>query len=168
MISGTKRNGRKHASSGRLRAGAATIANREDVMGRFHEMASEEELRQLHGGFAPSEQFTVDPLAAPSGMSPRLVIEKVAAYFHLPAWRIVGRKRTKQLACARNVAMYLVRRRFAGLSLADIAREFDHRDHTTVLYSLRAVERQMRVEETFRKQVNDLDADMARITRGKQ
>ena len=50
-------------------------------------------------------------------------------------------RRTPRVARARQLAMYLTRE-LTALSLAQIAREFD-RDHSTVLYAIRAVEERL-------------------------
>ena len=52
---------------------------------------------------------------------------------------IRGQNRSKQPAEARQVAMYLMRT-LTNLSLNDIGDEFEHRNHTTVLSSIRKIE----------------------------
>ena len=44
---------------------------------------------------------------------------------------------------ARQIAIYLIRS-MTNLSLDDIGKEFDNRDHSTVLYSIQQVEKKMK------------------------
>ncbi|MDF2838862.1 MAG: Chromosomal replication initiator protein DnaA, partial [Evtepia sp.] len=46
----------------------------------------------------------------------------------------------KDTAQARQIAMYLIRN-MTSLSLKEIGREFDNRDHTTVLHSIDRIEK---------------------------
>lgn len=66
------------------------------------------------------------------------VIEAVAAHYGLRPADLCGHRRHRSLAWPRAVAMYLLRTR--GLqSLAEIARDFDRRHHTTVIAAVRKV-----------------------------
>lgn len=61
----------------------------------------------------------------------------VASYYDVPLHEIKSARRSKRVAWPRQVAMYLCRE-LTPKSLPDIGRRFD-RDHTTVIYALRAV-----------------------------
>lgn len=64
-------------------------------------------------------------------------------------------RRSRSLALARQIAMYLSRA-IGGASLAAIAERFGGRDHTTVLYSVRAVEERKAQEPTVQALVDEL------------
>lgn len=71
--------------------------------------------------------------------TPEVIITETARYFGLSVEDIRGQRRSKNTAMARQVSMYLIRR-LTNLSLVDIGEEFDHRNHSTVLSSIRKVE----------------------------
>ena len=66
------------------------------------------------------------------------IIDVVAAHFRLEASDLVGNRRTKEIAHARQVAMYLSRE-LTGLSLNLIGGKFGGRDHTTVMYGVEKI-----------------------------
>ena len=63
----------------------------------------------------------------------------VARFYDLPAIDMVAARRDRPAAHARQVAMYLARQ-LTPHSLPVIGREFGGRDHTTVMFGIRAVE----------------------------
>ena len=67
------------------------------------------------------------------------IIKYTANYFHLSAGDLLAKRRTRDIAFARQVAMYLSRE-LTDLSLPKIGEEFGGRDHTTVLHAIRKIE----------------------------
>ena len=63
------------------------------------------------------------------------------------------------MANARQIAMYLIRR-MTKMTLSDIGREFGGKDHTTVLHSLRKVEKQMNADPSFRETINEITTNI--------
>ena len=47
-----------------------------------------------------------------------------------------------------------------NLSLDDIGKEFDNRDHTTVLYSIDKVEKQMKKDSAFAETVKEIKTNI--------
>lgn len=64
--------------------------------------------------------------------------ETVATHFHLKIAELVGPSRTKRLAEARQLAMYLAKQ-LTQRSYPDIGRAFGGRDHTTVMHAVQKV-----------------------------
>ena len=60
---------------------------------------------------------------------------------------------------ARQIAMYLIRS-ITKLSVVDIGKVFDNRDHSTVLYSLKQVEKQMKTDPAFAETVKEIKANI--------
>jgi hypothetical protein len=84
-----------------------------------------------------------DPAARPTaaageGVTAEAIQEAVARVLGVPRAEILSARRTPHVARARQLAMYLCRD-LTSASLADIARAFD-RDHSTVMYAIRAVD----------------------------
>jgi chromosomal replication initiator protein len=70
-----------------------------------------------------------------------------------------GTQKTKGIAEARQVAMYLIRK-LTNLSLPDIGDEFN-RDHATVLYSIRKVEASVKSgDQNIVDRVKDITANI--------
>jgi len=68
--------------------------------------------------------------------------EAVSKYYSLPIDDIVGKKKTKNLAYARQMAMYLCRN-LTDMSLKLIGAEFGGRDYTTVIHAVSKIEKDM-------------------------
>ena len=69
------------------------------------------------------------------------VQQRVARYFGLTVGDLRAKKRTKLVAQARQVAMFLVRE-VTNTSLSEIGEYFGGRDHSTVLHACRQIESQ--------------------------
>lgn len=72
--------------------------------------------------------------------SSAVIIEEVCKFYTIDDDALRGQGRTKDTAQARQIAMYLIRN-MTSLSLKEIGREFDNRDHTTVLHSIDRIEK---------------------------
>lgn len=91
--------------------------------------------------------------------TPEVIITETARYFGLSVEDIRGQRRSKNTAMARQVAMYLIRR-LTNLSLVDIGEEFDHRNHSTVLSSIRKVEDLLKSDPETAATVRDITSNI--------
>ncbi len=83
------------------------------------------------------------------------VVELVADYFRLTVADLTGRTRTKEVAYARQVAMYLLREE-NGLSLPAIGGLLGGRDHSTVRYGVEKVETDLVEDDELRRHLQIL------------
>ncbi|WP_055427957.1 chromosomal replication initiator protein DnaA [Bifidobacterium aesculapii] len=83
---------------------------------------------------AMAEQTLQDFFTTDVEVKPTDIISQVARYFHLTFEDITGKSRMKNIATARQVAMYLTRE-MTSLSLVDIGKVFGGKDHTTVMHA---------------------------------
>ena len=60
-------------------------------------------------------------------------------FYNIEPAVLKGQGRAKDISMARQIAMYLIRR-MTNLSLKEIGKEFEGRDHTTVLHSIERIE----------------------------
>ncbi|GAB2026041.1 chromosomal replication initiator protein DnaA [Lactovum odontotermitis] len=81
--------------------------------------------------------------------------DEVARYYHLPVSDLTGPKRLKEIAFARQVAMYLIRE-LLGTSLPAIGNEFGKRDHTTVIYAVRVITDKMKSDNDTQRDIDNL------------
>ncbi len=91
--------------------------------------------------------------------TPDVIITETARYTGLTPEDIRGQRRSKNTAMARQVAMYLIRR-LTNLSLVDIGEEFDHRNHSTVLSSIRKVEDLLKTDPDTAATVRDITSNI--------
>ncbi|MCL4835664.1 MAG: chromosomal replication initiator protein DnaA [Caldilineaceae bacterium] len=80
------------------------------------------------------------------------VIELVAAHFSLTVAELLGRGRTKEVAYARQIAMFLLREE-NELSLPTIGDQLGGRDHSTIRYGVEKVTNDLETDETTRRHV---------------
>ena len=86
--------------------------------------------------------------------APRLV-EIVARHFQLELAELTGQRRTRAVADARHIAMYLLREDLA-LSLPQIGQMLGGRDHTTVAHGVEKITGELRANEQLRRDVAQL------------
>ena len=91
--------------------------------------------------------------------SPDIIIEYICKYYSTDENTVRGQQRVRNAVQARQVAMYLIRS-MTNLSLDDIGKEFGNRDHTTVLYSIDKVEKQMKQDSSFAENVKELKTNI--------
>ena len=82
-------------------------------------------------------------------------ITQVAKYFYITFDDIVGRSRTKKIALARQIAMYLVRE-LTSMSLNDIGQVFGGKDHTTVMHAYTRISDEMQEKQEIYNYVTEL------------
>jgi chromosomal replication initiator protein len=80
------------------------------------------------------------------------IVTAVADFYHFDADDLRGSRRTKDLALARQVAMFLAREE-TDASLAQIGVTLGNRDHTTVMHGHDKVERQIEQDDHLRRDV---------------
>ena len=69
-----------------------------------------------------------------------VIIDEVCKFYSVDVEFLRGQARTKEATQARQIAMYLIRN-MTSLSLKEIGREFENRDHSTVLHSIDRIEK---------------------------
>ena len=91
--------------------------------------------------------------------TPSLIISQVCKFYNVDEVILRGSQRTKNVAEARQIAMYLIRK-LTNLSLPDIGTEFA-KDHTTVLHSIRKVESDLKKGDTsLQNNIRDITANI--------
>ena len=82
------------------------------------------------------------------------IISEISKKYHVTPEDIKGKKRTKDIAMARHVAVYVIRKA-TDMSLQSIAKIFG-RDHTTMMSSIDVVENDIEVDASFEHEVKSL------------
>lgn len=84
-----------------------------------------------------------DLLPRRGDLEPQRVIDLVAHYFNLSAEKLLGRDRSRAVALPRQIAMYLLREE-ANVSLPQIGEALGGRDHTTVMYAIKKISKEIK------------------------
>jgi chromosomal replication initiator protein len=79
----------------------------------------------------------------------------VCEFYGIRLQDIKARKRTKEIAIPRQIAMYIAKQ-LTELSLSDIGKAFGGKDHATVIYSCKQTEIKIENDESFNRIVENL------------
>ena len=90
---------------------------------------------------------------------PDNIIRETAKYYSLREEDLRGQSRSKNMAMARQVSMYLMRS-LTNLSLKDIGEQYEGRNHATVLSSIRKVEDLMAKDPKMAAIVRDITSNI--------
>ena len=92
--------------------------------------------------------------------TPNLIINQVCKFYNMDEATIKSTQRTKEVAEARHIAIYLVRK-LTNLSSPEIGKEFGGRDHTTILSSIKNIEEELkRGNTTLQNNLRDINANI--------
>lgn len=94
-------------------------------------------------------------------VGPQEIMDCVAAYFRLSPSDLLSSKRGKEVASARQIAMYICRE-MTGLPLASIGQAFGGRDHTTVIHACQKISEEMTEKRMVYDQVSAISARLRR------
>jgi len=95
-----------------------------------------------------------------TGLSPKKIIKTVADYYGLTRQQITSKTRTKNIANARHISIYLCRK-LLDLPYIKIGDEFGGRDHSTIMSACAKVEKQIVEDQVFANAVNEIKAQIS-------
>ncbi|MGD8554493.1 MAG: chromosomal replication initiator protein DnaA [Anaerolineales bacterium] len=98
------------------------------------------------------EAALVDFIPQGGTLSSDLILRVVAKQFGMQIERLLSQERTRNVALARQVAMYIMREE-TDRSLPKIGESLGGRDHTTVMYGCRKISELMETDEALRRRV---------------
>lgn len=90
----------------------------------------------------------------PVNVTVERILSLVAQTFSVPQEDLKGRKRTKEIASARNAAIYIIRQ-ITELSLPATAKIFD-RDHSTIHHAVASIEMQIKTNNMLNNQIEEI------------
>ena len=91
--------------------------------------------------------------------TPEAILEYISRYYALEEAVIRGQQRIRDAVAARQIAMYLIRS-MTNLSLDEIGKVFDNRDHSTVLYSIQQEEKKKKKEPAIAEAVKEIKTNI--------
>ncbi|OAT79894.1 chromosomal replication initiator protein DnaA [Desulfotomaculum copahuensis] len=98
------------------------------------------------------DMFPKDP---PRKITPPDIQKKVAEYYGIHPEEIQSKRRTRNVAFPRQIAMYLTRE-ITDLSLPQIGEAFGGKDHTTVLHACDKIKTEMENDPIIKQTINEL------------
>lgn len=84
-----------------------------------------------------------------------LIQDVVASYYNLRIDDFKSKRRTKNVAYPRQIAMYLARK-LTDLSLPKIGEEFGGRDHTTVIHAYEKISEDLEKDDALKETIDEL------------
>ena len=75
-------------------------------------------------------------------LDPREIINLTELYYHLKPGVIISRARTKTIAEARAVAIYITSK-FTEYSTTELGNYYFKRDHSTILHNIKKIDREL-------------------------
>ena len=91
--------------------------------------------------------------------TPDVIIDETARFYNLKSEDLRGQRRSKNTAMARQVSMYLIRS-LTNLPLVDIGKEYEDRNHSTVLSSIRKVEDLLKSDPDMSSTIRDITSNI--------
>jgi chromosomal replication initiator protein len=95
----------------------------------------------------------------PGDISPAAIIQAVAESFQLPREELAGKKRDKDTALARRLAMYLIRQE-TNSSLAQIGHELGNRDAAAVTAACKQIAASLEASPYLKRKVRDIQSHL--------
>ena len=89
-----------------------------------------------------------------TAVTPDMIVARVAKKYGVSKEDIYGRQRTKHIATARNISIYIIRK-ITGISFPMIGDLFE-RDHSTIISANNTVEANVKSTPLFAMEINDL------------
>jgi chromosomal replication initiator protein len=100
-----------------------------------------------------------------SEITPPIIMAVIAEFFEITLEELCGPGKTKALAQARQIAMYLCRE-LTDLSLPRIGQIFGGRDHTTVMHADKKIRKELTEQRRTFEQVQELTSRIKQRARG--
>ena len=91
-----------------------------------------------------------------TGLSPKKIIKVVADYYGLTRQQVTSKTRTKNIANARHISIYLCRK-LLDISYIKIGEEFGGRDHSTIISACTKVESQIDKDKAMSAAVKEIE-----------
>lgn len=90
------------------------------------------------------------------------IITVVGSYYNIGIDDILGSKRTANISIARQIAMYLCRS-LGNFTTTKIGNFFGGKKHTTVMHSVDKIEKDLKINEELRKDIEEITNKIKRV-----
>ncbi|MFD5868969.1 chromosomal replication initiator protein DnaA [Corynebacterium sp. NPDC060344] len=131
-----------------------TASSIRELEGRLLQVTAQASLLKMPVSLALAEEI-IGSDSAEVEITPDIIISATAEFYGLTVADLTGPGKTRPVSHARQVAMYLTRS-LIDISLPAIGKVFGNRDHSTVLYAHRKIQKEITDKRATHDQVNDL------------
>jgi len=90
------------------------------------------------------------------------IITYICEFYNMENEDLIGKKRPKNIAMPRQIAMYLCRK-MTDASLPKIGNAFGGRDHTTVIHACEKIEKMKKTDKSFENQLQQFEEQIRTI-----
>ena len=87
------------------------------------------------------------------------VQNKVSKHFKVLVSDLIGKRRSQNIALARQVSMYLIRKKLS-LSFPEIGAIFGGREHSTVIYAINMIEDKISTDEELKRDIRSIEESL--------
>ena len=91
--------------------------------------------------------------------SSQKIIEKVCSYYSITKDEIIGKSKIKNIAFARQVAMYLCKN-MTRMNYGEIAKDFGGRDRTTALHNIEKIRVELKTNQLLQEEIEYIMKDI--------
>ena len=126
-----------------------------ELEGAFNQIIAFSKLNNVDINLAYAEEALKDVIYPdqPKTITPSFIIEVVSEHFGVNPDDITSEKRNSEFVLPRQIAMYLCRN-IIGMSLADIAKLLEKKDHTTIMYGIKKITSKIETDEDVKNKVD--------------
>lgn len=129
-------------------------SNVRDLTGAFNKISTHTQLYREEPTIALCNDLLKDAFTPlEKNTSVEKVINAICKYYNLTQADIISQKRQKNLAGARQITMYLLRHEL-NIPYALIGKELGGKDHTTIIYGARKIERDIIKDPILKREVS--------------
>ena len=135
---------------------AESQASIRDVIGALNRIQAFSRIYNKSPNVAESKIILKDIISVNAkNLSIENIQKTVASYFTISLNEMLSPRRSRSLVRPRQIAMYLAKK-LTTKSLPDIGRQFNNRDHTTVIHAVKTIEKLISNDQNFKKSVEIL------------
>ena len=116
-------------------------------------------VRDLEGAVKNIFFSCIDLSDEETQLSEQKIINVVADYYNISPSDITGKVRTGQIALARHISMYLIRKHL-DVPLKKIGDMFGGKDHTTVMSGISKVDKELKTNKQLQEAIEELEAKL--------
>ncbi|MFA6423078.1 MAG: chromosomal replication initiator protein DnaA [Patescibacteria group bacterium] len=127
-------------------------SNIRELEGCLNRLITSSELTNVEINLKNAESILADFVNSPlnANISINKVFKIISDYYEIKIEEIMSEKRNKELVRPRQVIMYILRNEL-NLSYPKIAKELNGKDHTTIMYGVSKIKKELARDETLKK-----------------
>ena len=129
-------------------------SNIRELEGAFNKVIAFSKINNQSISIEMAEEVLKDMISPdkPKMITPTIIIQVVAEHYGINAEDITSKKRNAEFVLPRQVVMYLCRE-LTDVSLTNIAKILDKKDHTTIMHGAKKIEEQMKNDADLMNQI---------------